>query len=354
MAAAATAAALEEQTPSKPRQRVTHEALEKLYSTGLSRRNPLGENCKRIQDGTVYVSEASFHKTKVESFEESGLNPKILDMVKKLGYTTVFPIQKYAIAIIKSGRNLMASAQTGCGKSAAFLLPLIDNILVSDVRTEAKLPQYPKALIISPTRELAQQIADEATKFAAMTDLKIKLCYGKTSYGSEIENIKMGTNILVGTVGRTLDHLNRKTISLRELRYLVFDEADRLMEEDFCEAFDDLIRFVDESRCMPQTLLFSATYPKRIKEKLFSVIEDPVILRVGICGTVNDDVNQEIVLVNECDKATKLLETITEECNQHSTTSKILIFVRTKERAEEVARNLFLKGVHACLLHSDR
>ncbi|XP_003740923.1 uncharacterized protein LOC100904550 [Galendromus occidentalis] len=326
----------------------THEELEKLYRTGEESRNPVGESVK-LYNEQISISDPNFRDIKAESFEECGLHPDILKVLKSMQYEKPFPVQKYAMSIIQSGRNLRASACTGTGKTAAFLLPIINNILKRDIRSSKELPQRPKALIISPTRELAQQLFNDATKFTAFTDVKAKLCHGKTSVDQETQRIKSGVNILIGTLGRTVDHLRRETVALDELGYLVFDEADRIMEEDFAEEFEDFKRFLEKSGCRPQTLMFSATFADSVMSKIKSLLADHVVLRVGVQGTVNEDIDQNVVAVPEDEKREKLLEMIIA-----GPTDKTLVFVRSRERADMLIDYLFRNEIRANVLHGER
>ena len=155
------------------------------------------------------------------NFKQLGINQDLLDLLKKSGITTPTPIQEQSIALIKEGKDVIAEAQTGTGKTLAFLLPIIENISVTD--------NFVQALIITPTRELAIQITEEANKLAAVKDIKILAAYGGKDVGSQVKKLQGNIHLVIATPGRLLDHINRGTVDLSKLKTLVLDEADQML-----------------------------------------------------------------------------------------------------------------------------
>ncbi len=251
---------------------------------------------------------------KIESFSESCLNSVILNNVKKCGYSQPTPVQKHAIPNILNGRDLMACSQTGSGKTAAFLLPVINTLLEKDVKPSAAVkgePQTPEVIIVVPTRELAIQIKDEAKKYSAGTGLKSVVAYGGTGYEDQRYKIREGCNILIATPGRLLDFIEKNILSPAKVSCLVLDEADRMLEQGFHESILKLVRHPDMPATLSrQTLMFSATFPDSIQRLASEFMNNYLFLSVGILGGASSDVAQTLLQVGHMfsSRALKLIK----------------------------------------------
>ena len=238
---------------------------------------------------------------KIESFyDEEVINVDIQNNLERLGYSQPTPVQKHAIPNILLGRDLMACAQTGSGKTAAFLIPVIHNILDQGIlpsKQSPKDPVTPQVIAVAPTRELAVQICDEVRRYSAGTSLKCVSAYGGVPSIDQISLIRRGCNILTATPGRLLDFIEQRIIGLYNLKILILDEADRMLNLGFKENIIELVRNPD----MPgnrhrQTLMVSATFPVEIQRLAADFLTASYIfVSVGILGAANSDVNQKII-----------------------------------------------------------
>ena len=287
----------------------------------------------------------------ITSFQEAALYDTFKSNVEKAKYVKPTPVQKYSIPAILAGRDLMACAQTGSGKTAAFVLPvmtgMINNGLTGSQMSEIQAPQ---ALVIAPTRELANQIYYEARKFAYGTMLKACVCYGGVSVGHQLSQIERGCHLLVATPGRLMDFINRRKISLHALKYLVLDEADRMLDM----GFEPKIRELSENQDFPpkterQTLMFSATFPEEIQKLAGEFLNDYLFLTVGRVGGATSDIEQNICQVSEFEKRDKLVELL-----NNAGSDRMLVFVETKRMADFLASYLSQTGFPTTSIHGDR
>ena len=262
---------------------------------------PTGINFSRFEHIDVNLS-GDGAVSKIESFHESNLNSVILNNVKKCGYSQPTPVQKHAIPNVLNGRDLMACSQTGSGKTAAFLLPVIHTLLEKGVKPSAAVkgePQTPEVIVIVPTRELASQIKDEAKKYSAGTGLKSVVTYGGIGYEDQRNKIREGCNILIATPGRLLDFIEKNILSPARVTCLVLDEADRMLEQGFHESILKLVRHPDMPATLNrQTLMFSATFPDSIQRLASEFMNNYLFLSVGILGGASSDVAQTLLQVN--------------------------------------------------------
>jgi ATP-dependent RNA helicase DDX3X len=275
--------------------------------------------------------------------------------IKNAKYDRPTPVQKYAIPIVTKGRDLMGCAQTGSGKTAAFLFPvisLLDKMGPPSIPDEfyKKRIVTPSALILAPTRELACQIYDEARKFSWKSGMRCCVVYGGTPIGSQLRELDRGCDILVATPGRLVDILDRKHLVLNFIRFLILDEADRMLDM----GFEPQIRHIVEEQGMPdagkrQTLMFSATFPKTIQKLAASFLENYIFLAVGRVGSTTDLVTQKFVQVrHEHEKEDMLLDLIS------SVNGLTIIFVETKKKADQLEHFLLEQGFSATSIHGDR
>ncbi|KAF3857484.1 hypothetical protein F7725_009343, partial [Dissostichus mawsoni] len=288
----------------------------------------------------------------VDTFEEAALCESLRKNVSKTGYVNPTPVQKYGIPIISAGRDLMACAQTGSGKTAAFLLPILQQLMADGVAASSFSElQEPEAIIVAPTRELINQIYLEARKFAFGTCVRPVVVYGGVATGHQIRDVLKGCNVLCGTPGRLLDVIGRGKIGCSKLRYLVMDEADRMLDMGF---EPDMRRLV-ASPGMPtkenrQTLMFSATFPEDIQRLAAEFLKkDYLFLAVGVVGGACSDVEQKLVQVTKFSKREKLLDVL-----KTTGTERTMVFVATKRQADFIATYLCQENVLTTSIHGDR
>ena len=258
------------------------------------------------------------------SFEQFPLDPRIRVGIKAAGYTEPTPIQQQAIPVVLQGRDILGTAQTGTGKTAAFILPILERLL--------KGPSgRVRALILAPTRELAEQIHQVAADLGRATRVRSTTVYGGVSKNNQIEALRRGAEIVVACPGRLLDLAGEHSIDLRNVEVLVLDEADRMCDMGFLPDIRRVLKLVPERR---QTLFFSATMPDEIRELAGSILTDPVTVQVGVIAPAHT-VSHALYPVAQALKKDLLLATL-----EHTATGRVLVFARTKHRARSLARDL--------------
>jgi len=276
-------------------------------------------------------------------FKSLGLSGDLLKAVAENGYDKPTPIQEKAIPLILEGRDLMGLAQTGTGKTAAFGLPLIDQLMAD---AQAVQPKGTRALILAPTRELVNQIAKSLISFLKQTPLRVTSVVGGVSINAQIKRLSRGTDILVATPGRLLDLVDRKAVDLGTASYLVLDEADQMLDLGFIHALRRISGLVRQER---QTLLFSATMPRQISELAQSYLRNPERVEVSPAGRTADKVTQSVHFMDRKAKGDFLLEQL-----QASPQDMSLVFCRTKHGAERLMRKLSHSGVAAGSIHGNK
>uniref|UniRef100_A0A9J7XDN8 RNA helicase n=1 Tax=Cyprinus carpio carpio TaxID=630221 RepID=A0A9J7XDN8_CYPCA len=313
------------------------------YATGI--------NFDKYDDILVDVSGSNPPKA-IMTFDEAGLCESLRRNVTKSGYVKPTPVQKHGIPIISAGRDLMACAQTGSGKTAAFLLPILQRLMVDGVAaSKFSEVQEPEAIIVAPTRELINQIYLEARKFAYGTCVRPVVVYGGINTGYTIREVLKGCNVLCGTPGRLLDIIGRGKVGLSKLRYLVLDEADRMLDM----GFEPDMRKLVGSPGMPskedrQTLMFSATYPEDIQRMAADFLKvDYIFLAVGVVGGACSDVEQTIIQVDQYSKRDQLLDVLKSTGNERT-----MVFVETKRSADFIATFLCQEKISTTSIHGDR
>jgi ATP-dependent RNA helicase RhlE len=271
-------------------------------------------------------------------FSKLGLSAPMLDGIKTMGYIDPTPIQLRAIPLILAGQDVIGSAQTGTGKTAAFALPILTKL----VRHEPRI----RVLVLEPTRELAAQVDTAIRDFARFTDLRTAVVFGGVGYGRQLEALKRGVDILVATPGRLLDHLQRGTCQLDQVRHLVLDEADRMLDMGF---LPDVRRIVQKCPRERQTMLFSATIPPEIDSLIRWAMRQPQTIEIGARRTPAETVKHVIYPVAEAQK-TDLLLALLDRVNYES----VIVFCRTKHGADRVAHLLKRNNHAVAVLHSNR
>ncbi|XP_011878854.1 PREDICTED: ATP-dependent RNA helicase vasa, isoform A, partial [Vollenhovia emeryi] len=315
----------------------------------------MGINFDKYDDIEVKVSGENAPQP-IQSFDKAGLRSILLDNIKKSGYTKPTPVQKYAIPIVMSGRDLMACAQTGSGKTAAFVVPILHTLLEDPkdlIKTGSSCE--PHVIIISPTRELTMQIHQQVKKFSLNSILRAELAYGGTSVMHQSNKVLNGCHILVATPGRLLDFIGRGKIRLSSLRFLVLDEADRMLDMGF---LPDVEKIIDHDTMVAaeerQTLMFSATFPNEIQELAGRFLRNYLFLAVGIVGGACSDVEQNFYQASGQSDKRKLLKELLEKQNQLGSIEGTLVFVEQKRHTDFIAAFLSESNFPTTSIHGDR
>ncbi len=278
----------------------------------------------------------------IASFADLALSPRLQQTLTELGYAAPTLVQVSAIPVILAGRDLMAGAQTGTGKTAAFVLPLLEQLLQNPTNDA---PRPIRALVLVPTRELAVQVHESVTRYAKGTDLTSTLVYGGVSIAAQVEALKAGVDILIATPGRLLDHLRQGALSLAALRHLVFDEADRMLDMGFMDEIKELLKQIPVDR---QTLLFSATCDDNLFALSKVLLRDPALIEVAPRNTTAAEVEQRVYTVDS-DRKLALVEHMLKVKGWAPT----LIFSRTRQGADKLAQQLGKAGINALAFHGD-
>jgi ATP-dependent RNA helicase RhlE len=271
-------------------------------------------------------------------FSKLGLPAPILEGVKAMGYVDPTPIQLRAIPMILAGQDVIGSAQTGTGKTAAFALPILTKLVHHDPRT--------RVLVLEPTRELAAQVETAVRDFARFTNLRVAVVFGGVGYGRQMDELKRGADIIVATPGRLLDHLERGTAHLGHVQHLVLDEADRMLDMGF---LPDVRRIVQKCPRERQTMLFSATIPPEIDSLIKWAMRNPETIEIGARRTPAETVKHVIYPVSDAQK-TDLLLALLNRVNYES----VIVFCRTKHGADRIAQLLKRNNHAVAVLHSNR
>lgn len=282
----------------------------------------------------------------VVDFNSLGLAAPLLQAVADTGYTQPTPIQAKAIPLALTGIDLMAGAQTGTGKTAAFTLPILHKILpLASISTSpAKHPV--RALVLAPTRELAIQVEENVKTYAKNTDLRSLVVFGGVDIKKQIPALKTGVEILVATPGRLLDHIEQKTVQLNQVQVLVLDEADRMLDMGFMPDLKRILALLPKNR---QTLMFSATFSKEIKTLSDEFLNNPVLIEVARSNATSENVQQKAYTAAQNDKQAILISLL-----KNKGESQVIIFTKTKVTASKLSRALEREGIKADAIHGDK
>ncbi|NXL17277.1 DDX4 helicase, partial [Setophaga kirtlandii] len=319
------------------------QAIFARYQTGM--------NFDKYDENVVEVSGLD-PPAALMSFADTNMCHTLTVNIAKAGYSKPTPVQKYSIPIILAGRDLMACAQTGSGKTAAFLVPVVAQMMRDGVTASSfKEQQEPECIITAPTRELINQIFLEARKFVYGTCIRPVVIYGGTQTDYSIRQVKQGCNILCATPGRLLDIIGRGKIGLHNVKYLVLDEADRMLDMGFGADMKKLVSFPDmPQKEKRQTLMFSATFPEEVQRLACEFLKtDFLFVVVGHAGGACSDVQQNILQVSQYFKRDKLIEILHSIGNERT-----LVFVDTKKKADFIACFLCQENIPATSIHGDR
>nr|CAH8830309.1 unnamed protein product [Trichobilharzia regenti] len=342
----------EDWTQQLPRNERTEQELFKNVSAGIN--FDQYDNIPVTATGPNYNDSTST----ISSFTELSLHKIIRDNVDMAHYERPTPVQKHAIPIIASGRDLMACAQTGSGKTAAFLIPILNNMInqgpgdsICATMDNNRRKHFPVALILAPTRELASQIFDDARRFAYRSNIRPCVLYGGADMRTQLMELSKGCNLLVATPGRLSDVLERGRIGLDYCRFLVLDEADRMLDM----GFEPQIRRIVEQDALPpagerQTLMFSATFPNEIQALAKDFLHSYIFLTVGRVGSTSENITQTILWIEENSKRDALIDLLANS----DTGTLTLVFVETKRGADALENYLYSQKFQVASIHGDR
>jgi len=276
------------------------------------------------------------------SFESLGLSKALLKAIQEKGYTTPSPIQEKAIPHILKGKDVLASAQTGTGKTAGFTLPILQFL------SETKHPKYRplRALVLTPTRELAAQVYDNVREYSKYVNIKSAVVFGGVKPASQIAILKKGVDILVATPGRLLDLHDRKAVSFKRIDVLILDEADRMLDMGFARDLNKLISFMPAKR---QNLLFSATFSKEIKKLAEGILRNPVEVETAPKNSTAKKVSHQVYKIDKKRKTEFTIQLI-----KDNNWSQVLIFTRTKHGANRLTEKLVKSKISAAAIHGNK
>lgn len=319
---------------------------------------PTGPDSRSSDHATRSPSGPSAHPVSTSSFADLGLVDPLLRAVRDEGYTTPTPIQAQAIPHLLEGRDLLGCARTGTGKTAAFVLPMLQRLAAQPSGTSARPPRHgtrngtasnagsTRALILVPTRELARQVLDSLVAYGRHIHVSTAVVYGGVPQGSQVRALARGVDVLVATPGRLLDLMGQRHARLDKVEMLVLDEADQMLDLGFLPAMRRILEVVPRSR---QTLLFSATMPPAIATLAAKVLTKPVEVFVTPVASTVDEVEQSVHYVEPSEKSSLLVEVLSKPGVERA-----LVFTRTKRGADRVARGLVQRGIPAVAIHGNK
>ncbi|QDP01871.1 DEAD/DEAH box helicase [Thalassotalea sp. PS06] len=276
------------------------------------------------------------------SFDAIGLPEPLLQAVKSAGYKNLTPIQQKGISAIRSGQDVLASAQTGTGKTAAFSIPIIESLIKSGASRGSGV----KALILAPTRELAKQVKENIEQYCQFTQLTTTLVYGGVGNSEQQKRLEQGCDIVVATPGRVLEHIQNRSLRLNQLKFVVLDEADRMLDMGFLKPIEEILSGIKQPH---QTLLFSATFSNKVKNLAKQILQNPRIIETARQNATAKKVRQFVYPVQESRKREMLSELIGRN-NWH----QVMVFAGTRDSANELAKELKLDGIKAVLCHGEK
>jgi ATP-dependent RNA helicase RhlE len=282
------------------------------------------------------------------SFENLGLSQPVLQSLALKEYSQATPIQTQAIPTLLQGRDLLGIAQTGTGKTAAFMLPSIDRLTASNKRPQ---PRTCRMLVLAPTRELASQIAESARAYSHFSHMSVATVFGGTSVGKDRQTLSRGVDILVATPGRLIDLIEQGYLMLRGVEILVLDEADQMLDLGFIHALKQIVKLLPEKR---QSLFFSATMPKAIKDLADRFLTDPAQVAVAPVSSTVERVEQYVTYVQQAEKPALLTIMLRVGFGEKGNMDRVLIFSRTKHGADRIVRQLNQAGIAANSIHGNK
>ncbi|MDF2879297.1 MAG: box helicase [Clostridia bacterium] len=277
-------------------------------------------------------------------FEDLNVTPSILKALAGENYTTPTPIQEQAIPSILAGRDLLGCAQTGTGKTAAFAVPILQRLSTED--KEERSRHTIRALVLTPTRELALQIYESFKSYGYLTGLRSCVIFGGVSQHPQVEKLAKGTDILVATPGRLNDLINQKLVNLQHVKIFVLDEADRMLDMGFSHDVKKIIAKIPDKK---QTLLFSATMPLQIQTMADTLLINPIKIEVSPVSSTVERINQSVCFVDKANKSSLLAHLL-----QNKELTSVLVFTRTKHGADRVTKRLSKAKIKAMAIHGNK
>ncbi len=276
----------------------------------------------------------------MKSFDQLALKPEILQALKKKGYETPSPIQAAAIPAILEGKDILAAAQTGTGKTAGFVLPILNQL------SEQPPQRFPRALIITPTRELAAQILENIKHYSEFLELKSMTAFGGVNIRPQIKALASGMDILVATPGRLVDLVEQQACKLHQIDTLVLDEADRMLDMGFIRDIRKIVKQLPKKR---QNLLFSATFSKDIRRVAEEFLQQPKVIEVAVQNATADKVSQKAYRCDQAVKGEALIQIINEE-----NLSQVIVFTKTKHGANRLSKRLVSANISSSAIHGNK
>ena len=284
--------------------------------------------------------------TALARFDTLPLDGKLLRAVADQGYATMTPIQAKAIPIVLDGRDVMGAAQTGTGKTAAFSIPLLQKMLRHETGSASPARHPVRALVLAPTRELADQVAANVKAYAKHTQLRVAVVFGGIDMKPQTAELKAGVEVLIATPGRLLDHIEAKNCVLNQVEYVVLDEADRMLDIGFLPDLQRILSYLPKQR---QTLLFSATFSPEIRRLAQSYLQDPVTVEVARPNATASTVEQRFYTVSDDDK-----RAVVRQLLRDRSLTQAIVFVNSKLGAARLARSFERDGLTTAALHGDK
>ena len=288
----------------------------------------------------------------MSSFTDFNLDARILSAIAKMGYERPTPIQEQAIPVVMQGGDVMGAAQTGTGKTAGFGLPLIARVLPK-ANTSVSPARHPvRALILTPTRELADQVSENLTKYASETPLRVGVVYGGVDARPQADMLRAGVEILTATPGRLLDHLEQRATSRSQVEVVVLDEADRMLDMGFLPDITRILQHLPASR---QSLMFSATFSPEIAKLAKSFLKpNPAVIEVTVQNRTADTVTQKVYRVNDREKTDVLIDILKHHGEGDTPMEQVLVFVNAKITCRRLSRTLERVGINTDAIHGDK
>ena len=288
----------------------------------------------------------------MSSFSEFNLDPRILSAIARMGYKEPTPIQEQAIPVVMQGGDVMGAAQTGTGKTAGFGLPLISKVLPS-ANTSMSPARHPvRALVLTPTRELADQVSDNLAKYAADTPLRVGVVYGGVDIRPQSEMLRRGVEILTATPGRLLDHLEQRATNLSQVEIVVLDEADRMLDMGF---LPDISRILNHLPSKRQSLMFSATFSPEITKLAKSFLRpNPTVIKVAPSNQTAETVTQKVYRVHDREKTDVLIDILKNQGENGGAMTQVIVFVNAKITCRRLSRVLERVGINTDAIHGDK
>jgi superfamily II DNA/RNA helicase len=286
-----------------------------------------------------------------KDFTHFGLDPLLLTAITEMGYATPTPIQAKAIPVVLKGRDVMGAAQTGTGKTAGFGLPMLQRLL-PQANTSMSPARHPvRGLVLTPTRELAEQVADNIKRYASKTALRVAVVYGGVDMDPQTAALRSGVEVVIATPGRLLDHIQQKNTSLSQVQIVVLDEADRMLDMGFLPDISRILNLLPRER---QSLMFSATFLEEIKRLANNFLRDPQLIEVARRNATAEHITQEVFKVHESQKTDALLDILRTRGPDGGALKQVLVFVNAKIECRRLARQLQKAGVNADAIHGDK